>query len=448
MAPLKDLLNHDEDLGILSSPPSEDERKYWERCSRSGSESCPSEVSSTESDSHQFLACQWNNCGQKFAQPELLYHHLCNDHVGRKSQKNLQLNCQWGNCTAKTVKRDHITSHLRVHVPLKPFACSSCVKKFKRPQDLKKHLKVHFDDDAAAGRKKGPKSSSKKVAKPDSKSAELTAPKLASATFEKFLSEEVRHYQPFYTPQLGQRIQSLPVPSISHLARNIPENGLNPGAAVTHTSPRLQEHSVSPCSSPEDLRHAAGFFTSLSYDMNRRLPRLPQLNAVQPPTAPLSPLIPAGVPQRYPQVLQLPPIYSAVPYGATHSSQIPSAYQMNVPFASSRVDTPARMPQFRPGDVFSMHQKNSGHSSESSTHEEQIGDLFNALSLNSSDEQDFMDTLEKVNIMKDYLICLMLEDEYLSDEEVSTDEVHGTTKRIAADVPSAKPLSKYPTVVV
>jgi len=40
------------------------------------------------------------------------------------------------------VKRDHITSHIRVHVPLKPHKCDFCGKAFKRPQDLKKHVKV------------------------------------------------------------------------------------------------------------------------------------------------------------------------------------------------------------------------------------------------------------------------------------------------------------------
>jgi hypothetical protein len=68
--------------------------------------------------------------------------HICERHVGRKSTNNLNLTCAWGTCRTTTVKRDHITSHIRVHVPLKPHKCDFCGKAFKRPQDLKKHVKV------------------------------------------------------------------------------------------------------------------------------------------------------------------------------------------------------------------------------------------------------------------------------------------------------------------
>ncbi|KAF9889103.1 hypothetical protein FE257_008080 [Aspergillus nanangensis] len=92
------------------------------------------------------LSCLWQGCTEKCPTPESLYEHVCERHVGRKSTNNLNLTCQWGSCRTTTVKRDHITSHIRVHVPLKPHKCDFCGKAFKRPQDLKKHVKTHADD--------------------------------------------------------------------------------------------------------------------------------------------------------------------------------------------------------------------------------------------------------------------------------------------------------------
>ncbi|KAG8740977.1 hypothetical protein FRC10_003515 [Ceratobasidium sp. 414] len=96
--------------------------------------------------------CLWEACDRTAADPELLYIHLCNDHIGRKSTNNLCLTCKWKGCGATCAKRDHITSHLRVHTPLKPHICEICSKPFKRPQDLKKHEKIHTEEHHIAHR--------------------------------------------------------------------------------------------------------------------------------------------------------------------------------------------------------------------------------------------------------------------------------------------------------
>ncbi|KAI9351884.1 hypothetical protein BD770DRAFT_368567 [Pilaira anomala] len=92
--------------------------------------------------------CGWESCNKIYTDPEHLYSHLTNDHVGRKSTGNLCLTCHWEDCEVSVAKRDHITSHLRVHVPLKPHHCSFCDKSFKRPQDLKKHEKIHTEENS------------------------------------------------------------------------------------------------------------------------------------------------------------------------------------------------------------------------------------------------------------------------------------------------------------
>lgn len=80
--------------------------------SKARSQSPPPDNSLSQSNSESY-PCQWLDCSSSFTDPEVLYNHLCNDHIGRKSTNNLCLTCKWKDCGTSCAKRDHITSHLR-----------------------------------------------------------------------------------------------------------------------------------------------------------------------------------------------------------------------------------------------------------------------------------------------------------------------------------------------
>lgn len=52
------------------------------------------------SPSGSMPTCHWGTCRLQFDDPEQLYQHLCDDHVGRKSTGNLTLTCHWENCVS------------------------------------------------------------------------------------------------------------------------------------------------------------------------------------------------------------------------------------------------------------------------------------------------------------------------------------------------------------
>ncbi|KAI2470427.1 hypothetical protein F4781DRAFT_390898 [Annulohypoxylon bovei var. microspora] len=135
----------------MSAAPENAIQSGGESSNSNGTTPAPSTATTATSQSSapasdDSLQCRWTGCSEKFNSAETLYEHICEKHVGRKSTNNLNLTCQWNQCKTTTVKRDHITSHIRVHVPLKPHKCDFCGKSFKRPQDLKKHVKTHADD--------------------------------------------------------------------------------------------------------------------------------------------------------------------------------------------------------------------------------------------------------------------------------------------------------------
>ncbi|KAJ5394743.1 pH-response transcription factor pacC [Penicillium cosmopolitanum] len=122
-------------------------------------------VNGTSTDNFHELLCQWIGCSETFFTAEALYvsssadnlspkgltvvatqEHLCGWHVGRNITKTPSLACQWGNCNAVATKRYHMTSHVRAHVPFKPHKCHVCDDSYKRPQDLKNHVKTHVND--------------------------------------------------------------------------------------------------------------------------------------------------------------------------------------------------------------------------------------------------------------------------------------------------------------
>ncbi|CAL1694159.1 unnamed protein product [Somion occarium] len=138
--------------GQSSSPPSPKLQQQEQEQQPESSSDIPQEKPQAKSDPAPGHSCQWIDCDKVLSDPESLYNHLCNDHIGRKSTGNLCLTCKWKDCGTSCAKRDHITSHLRVHTPLKPHVCEICKKPFKRPQDLKKHEKIHTEEHHAQHR--------------------------------------------------------------------------------------------------------------------------------------------------------------------------------------------------------------------------------------------------------------------------------------------------------
>lgn len=103
--------------------------------------------------SNSSISCHWKepeseSCKQLFPNGEELFKHIVEYHIGSKTKGNLSLKCLWAEkdecCKKEVDKRDHLVSHIKVHVPqYRPFVCQYCQKAFSRSHDLTKHCRTH-----------------------------------------------------------------------------------------------------------------------------------------------------------------------------------------------------------------------------------------------------------------------------------------------------------------
>ncbi|KAG9241080.1 hypothetical protein BJ878DRAFT_522532 [Calycina marina] len=89
--------------------------------------------------------CRWGTCYEQCSNGEALFKHLCEQHIGRTATNNLDPICKWLQCKIRTRKREHMTSHILVHISFQSYVCFQCTKTFKRLGDVKKHELTHDD---------------------------------------------------------------------------------------------------------------------------------------------------------------------------------------------------------------------------------------------------------------------------------------------------------------
>lgn len=446
------------------------------------------------------LLCKWDSCNKVFDQAEMLYHHLCQDHVGRKSQKNLQLNCHWEFCTTKTEKRDHITSHLRVHVPLKPFSCSTCAKKFKRPQDLKKHLKIHLGDlaNGVPKKKRGPKVGSKRVNRRTTEvpqfhpQMDMDSYRYAQqqqqmhhqmhipsppqpVSYEHWVKVEMPNHEPVYTPALGDRVQAIMAPTIytqefEHRAPVVAATQFFTKLA-SNMAQQLPEHAGHVLvANPQFVHHQPIY-------QHQTIPQQQQQQHTQPPephfihspsgssktsSGTSSPLV-----NSYPELTRVPPLSSSVqqprvtqpmaqqplqPFQLVQNSSYTSQPQVrqlptlsSIPMLTPRYIISENTPKYdRTYQTYSTNQRSCADDED----EEELANMIKSMKLEAEKEtddedlQEFLETYQRVNLLKDYAICSLLEDEYDSEDEDTEGE---TTNE--ADRHDTK-LRRYPEILI
>lgn len=410
------------------------------------------------------LKCEWGNCDKTFEEAEFLYHHLCQNHVGRKSQKNLQLCCNWKNCKVITEKRDHITSHLRVHIPLKPFSCSTCTKKFKRPQDLKKHLKIHVTDDSQLmiKKKRGPKTRKDKERElqlaMQMQNYQMTSNQHSPASIAQSPTNELQTLLPkelfsLCDPNYSQHF-------ISRLKTVLPPISNDQYATFTGINKNDNNNLFS--NAPiNNTASSAMFFSNLSRDMtspfkpfsNHGTPFRQQLQTITPrsqvfrpspifgqSTTPALPMLSNIGVNAYPELPHLPSPLTNVHNGQYQQSSILPPIKSLSTF-NQRYEPFNKMPVFNvQAESFSTSQKSNGKNTDD--HATAIG------SLELDDE--YIDVLNTVNIIRDYLICSLLEEEFedAAEDDADDEDIEEFSKLYDSLSISPIALSKYPKIVI
>lgn len=456
MLEIRDILN--QDTPVLRS---------GSRSTSSGnstSSSSDSGISPASSDGESghthVLKCEWEGCSREFEKAELLYHHLCQDHIGRKYKKNLQLNCHWGSCQVRTVKRDHITSHMRVHVPLTPYICTTCEKRFKRPQDLKKHVRVHMEDFQATRKKRGPKTGSIRklrnapcvsdgvvpVAPLSFKTSSLSGlPSVNSSISGSSTSSATSpssSSHPYYptTPESVWSLGASPVPA--NINQNQPlqsewlHNRLRPLLPIPNTHKNIQvldswKNNVQ--NQSYDTLNYLQHFSSLLQNSGKPQRNTPSMESITyangtsrdnlPPTRVMTQSFPNPV---LPSISEMPSL--VIPRHAT--------MQTNTGFSQYYMPAPNYM---------SLQQRASLNEPKEDPLEGLLADL--SLTEGSDEDDSWIDDLcedpEMLIVIKDYLVCLLLEDDVQDDTAVNIME-----DTLREPEVTFVQLPKYPEIVV
>jgi len=112
-------------------------------------------VESVGDENKEFIACKWEDCGQKLEVQHLL-EHLTGLHVYKQTmsmqtlaESDGRVQCLWGGCKVYgtwSTSRTWLSKHVTSHVGSKPFQCivDGCRQRFGSQVSLSRHVNSHF----------------------------------------------------------------------------------------------------------------------------------------------------------------------------------------------------------------------------------------------------------------------------------------------------------------